>query len=189
MGMWVAVVVLAASSGEVTAAQEVTALRSAPRLHAAVGLVGTLGVGGFVGGGGPGVTGELGLTVADRSTVALRLAIGSVVYGAAAASAGVSWDYALSERWSLGTGAMLGYLGGFIAEDMPSAVLVHVPLRAQFALWERGAQRVSRSGLRLIVEAGPGVVLTGSRGFVPGSASRPLERWAAMGALGLVWAF
>lgn len=188
MGTWVAVAVLVASSGEVSAAQDVQDQRAATRFHAAVGLVGTLGVGGFVGGGGPGVTGELGVTLADRSTVAVRLSVGSLPY-LAAASAGVSWDYALSERWSLGTGAMLGYLGGFIAEDLPSAILVQVPLRAQFAFWERDARRVSRSGLRLVLEAGPGVVLAGTRGFVPGGATRPLERWAAMGAVGLVWAF
>lgn len=71
-----------------------------------------------------------------------------------------------------------------------SAVLVQVPLRAQFAFWERGARRVARSGPRLFLEAGPGVVLAGSRGFTPGGGSaRPLERWAVMGALGLVWAF
>ncbi|MFZ5440181.1 MAG: hypothetical protein ACOZQL_09245 [Myxococcota bacterium] len=189
MSTWVLLAVLAAGEGqgEVAARTVATEQREATRFHAAVGFAGALGVGGYLFGGGPGVTGEVGLTVSDRSTFALRLTLGTILV-LAAASIGVSWDYALSDRWSLGTGAMLGYMGGLLVTDQASALVVQVPVRAQFALSARGATDVSRRGLRLFLEAGPGVVLAGSRGFRIGR-SEPLERWAVMGALGLVWVF
>lgn len=187
MGSWVVLAVLAASGGEVTQAQDLSATREATRFHAAVGVVGTFGFGGFTLGGGPGLTGELGVTVQDRSTFAVRGSLGTVLL-LTAASLGVSWDYALSDRWSLGTGAMFGYVGGFLATDLPNALLVHVPLRAQFAFWARDPRHVSRSGLKLFLEAGPGVVVAGSRGYRP-PTTEPLPRWAVMTTLGLSWTF
>lgn len=186
MGPFLVAAMLAASEG---GAVEVSrAAREAPRLHGAAGLAGTIGFGGFVRGGGPGVTAEFGLTLRDRTTLSLRASLGTLLF-TAAASLGVAVDYAVSDRWSVGTGAMLGYLGGFMITDMPMAFVLQVPVRAQVALWTRSSELITRQGLKLYFEAGPGVVLSGTRGYVPETYGVPLERWAVMGALGMLWEF
>ncbi|MFZ5440182.1 MAG: hypothetical protein ACOZQL_09250 [Myxococcota bacterium] len=188
VSMWVVCSLLAAGEVGVESSEVVTA-REAPRFHAAIGAEGTIGATGYVVGGGPGLAGELGLTLVDRTTLALRVSFG-VLNFRAAATAGVGFDYALSDRWSLGAGARLGYVGAFLAEDVPNAWVAQVPVRAQFALWTRGERQVSRSGLRVTLEAGPGYVLLGSGGLQVMEGGRTeLPRWAVLGGIGLAWCF
>ncbi|MFO0599216.1 MAG: hypothetical protein U0228_28175 [Myxococcaceae bacterium] len=136
---------------------DVAARRERPRLHAAIGLGVTTVFGGRTRGVVPSVSAELGITLVDRSRLSLRLHLGTNTQ-LTGASLGLAVDTAVSDRWRIGFSPALGAAGTTTFGRATSWVLLLGGV--EWALTGRD-DRDTRPlrGLRLFVEAGPGVVM------------------------------
>ena len=134
--------------------QDIAEERLEPRLHLQVGAIGQVNwLSGVDLAGGPGLRLEVGLTLFDRVSVGLQgslattLVTTSIQFGAAA-------DLALSPVVSLGLGAGFAVwpLGSFVT--VPTLAL---PVRLGIAPFGRNERAIARSGLLLLLSAGPAI--------------------------------
>jgi len=181
---------LLAAEGEVTVAapSEPVSIerREEPRLRAAIGGGGAAGVASWGFGFGPALTGELGVVLRDHLGFTARATFGTV-FLVMVASAGIGFDYALSDVVSLGAGAALALVSGLFATDQASGTAITVPLRLNVAPFPRGSGEVGRRGLLLTAEVAPGYAFAGSPGFRPG-VTGPTPRFAITGMLSVSYA-
>lgn len=167
-----------------------TEAREAPRVRAGIHFAVAGAFSGFAPGLGPGFSADLGATIGDRYSLVARLTIGTIVV-VSVATLGLGFDFALTERLSLGVGVAIGLVGGlFVGNgDLPFSLTVFAPLRFAFAPFARAEDHLSRKGLLLFVEVGPGYGLAMSGGFFIGPRVRPspLSVEAAIGVGYAVW--
>ena len=130
---------------------------------------------------GAGLSADLGVTIADRYAVAVRLT-GTIFL---LLSAALEFEFVLSERVLFGLGASWGGFGGL---DAPSASWVGLPARVTWAFWERPREAIARSGFVLFAEVTPGFGYANSRGLARTTAPLgiPLTIVALLG-IGYAW--
>jgi hypothetical protein len=162
--------------------------REAVRLRGAIHFAVAGGFSGFAPGVGPGFSAELGATWADRFSLSVRGTVGTIV-SLSIVMAGVAFDAALGERFSVGVAPSFALLGGVIlVATLPVSFTTYLPLRVSFAPFGRGGQDVARKGLVVFAEAGPGWGLVMSPGqSAPVPPPFPLSVTAAIGVGYAVW--
>jgi hypothetical protein len=167
-------------AGDVSESREETRLRASAQFALAAGLSGpALGFG-------PGGSLEIGAVFADRFSVVLRTTMGISVI-ANLLMAGLGFDFAISDRFSLGVTPSIALVGS-LAIDLPSAAAAFAQMRLTFAPFGRGEGEVQRKGLSIFAEAGPGIALGVSSSPIPGGT--PSSRVSFAGAIGVgysVW--
>lgn len=132
--------------------------RAAPRVRAGLGAG---GMGGVVSPGlavGLGVAGELGVVLADRFALSLRLsaATGFLFYGAAT----MNGEVAVTDRLSLGVGAGLATTPDGMPGS-PGGVGVVFPLRGVLWPGDREASEARRRGFFVALSLAPGFSFAG----------------------------
>jgi hypothetical protein len=165
-------------------APPMTDQRSTTRVRAGIAAAATAGyaLGNDAVGYGPGLSAELGATVADKFSLVMRVTMGTLHVGTV--TAGVALDIAFSDRCSFGVGVALGYIGGVFVTDHSRSLSATLPVRIAFAPWGRGQNDVARVGMLIFVEVVPGGVFSSYSGFAgiaPRSFGPPLSIAAAIG--------
>lgn len=167
-------------------AVDVAEAREQVRTRAGIHGAFVAGLSGYSPGLGPGVSAEIGSTWADRFSFGVRATLGTIVL-VGIVMGGVVLEVALSDRFSLGVTPSIAYLGGFFVEDLPASIAFMTPIRLTFAPFGRAQAEVSRRGLTLFFEAGPGATILSGASNAIGAPPSPLSVSAAIGVGYSVW--